>query len=200
MGERQSVRYTTTSSCRSPSCHFSLWRWFRPATCCLIGAVPFLLDLAALYAMGDLDRESDLHRRLAGLAALCHANGSINVGLIIAATSFAAIVDFGLDFILNGNDTCSPGHRLNSRTCSNTWPVAIAGFLLYTSIVGVLAYTYIAVHTMERSTVLHSGARGSAARRHHSGAAQCTSTESGGGERSPRAGQPLLRDRSRGNA
>jgi putative nucleotidyltransferase with HDIG domain len=65
-------------------------------------------------------------------------------GRILAATSAAAVVDFGLDFVLNGTTLVIRGTGSIRDLAKTTGPVGLAGIPLYTSLVGVLAYSYIA--------------------------------------------------------
>ena len=82
---------------------------------------------------------------LAGLAALHVLSGGGSTFIrILAATSVAGIVDFGLDFVLNGATLVLRGTGSIRDLARTTGPVAVAGYPLYTSLVGMLAYSYIA--------------------------------------------------------
>jgi putative nucleotidyltransferase with HDIG domain len=70
-------------------------------------------------------------------------NGSGTFGRILAATSVAAIVDFALDFVLNSLILILRGTGSIRDLARTTGPVALAGIPLYTSLVGVLAYSYV---------------------------------------------------------
>jgi putative nucleotidyltransferase with HDIG domain len=81
----------------------------------------------------------------AGIAALqVMDNGANTFGRILAATCAAAIVDVGLDFILSGATLVLRGTGSIRDLARTTGPVAFAGIPLYTSLVGMLAYSYIA--------------------------------------------------------
>ena len=82
---------------------------------------------------------------MAGLAALLPNDAASSVGLILAATFLAAIVDFALDLSLNTLTLVIRGTGAARDLARNLGPVALAGIPLYTSIVGLLAYSYIAV-------------------------------------------------------
>jgi putative nucleotidyltransferase with HDIG domain len=71
------------------------------------------------------------------------AHGTNTFGRIIVATSVAAVVDFGLDFVLNGVTLVLRGTGSIRGLARTTGPVALAGIPLYTSLVGVLAYSYL---------------------------------------------------------
>src|SRR5439155_6121339 len=60
------------------------------------------------------------------------------------ATSIAAVVDFALDFVLSAQTLVLRGTGSIRELARTTGPVVLAGIPLYTSLVGVLAYTYIA--------------------------------------------------------
>ena len=82
---------------------------------------------------------------LAGIAAQqAMANGTNTFGRIIAATSVAAIVDFGLDFILNGMTLVLRGTGSIRGLARTTWPVAGRRRSSLHLHCRRLAYTYIA--------------------------------------------------------
>jgi putative nucleotidyltransferase with HDIG domain len=147
IGERQTVRLTDNlqlSVAFLPLLFVAVV--FGPLPAALIGAATVLLDFGRPFTRWVIwTSNRTLIGGLAGLAAQqAMANGSNTFGRIIAATSVAAIVDFGLDFALNGMTLVLRGTGSIRELARTTWPVAIAGLPLYTSIVGVLAYTYIA--------------------------------------------------------
>jgi len=147
IGERQTVRLTDNlqlSVAFLPLLFVAVV--FGPLPAALIGAATVLLDFGRPFTRWAIwTANRTLIGGLAGIAAQqAMANGTNTFGRIIAATSVAAIVDFGLDFVLNGMTLVLRGTGSIRGLARTTWPVAIAGLPLYTSIVGVLAYTYIA--------------------------------------------------------
>jgi putative nucleotidyltransferase with HDIG domain len=147
IGERQTVRLTDNlqlSVAFLPLLFVAVV--FGPLPAALIGAATVLLDFGRPFTRWVIwTANRTLIGGLAGIAAQqAMANGTNTFGRIIAATSVAAIVDFGLDFVLNGMTLVLRGTGSIRGLARTTWPVAVAGVPLYTSIVGVLAYTYIA--------------------------------------------------------
>lgn len=112
----------------------------------LIGAATVLSDFGRPFTRWAIwTANRTLIGGLAGVAAQqAMANGSNTFGRIVAATSVAAIVDVGLDFLLNGITLVLRGTGSIRGLARTTGPVAIAGIPLYTSLVGMLAYSYIA--------------------------------------------------------
>lgn len=147
IGERQTVRLTENlqlSVAFLPLLFVAVV--FGPLPAALIGAATVLLDFGRPFARWAIwTANRTLIGGLAGIAAQqTMASGSDTFGRILAATSVAAIVDFGLDFVLNGVTLVLRGTGSIRGLARTTWPVAIAGIPLYTSVVGLLAYTYIA--------------------------------------------------------
>ncbi len=119
---------------------------FGPLAAALIGAVTVLPDLGRPFTRWVIwTANRTLIGGLAGFAALqVMGNGGSTFGRILAATSVAAVVDVGLDFILSGVTLVLRGTG-SIRDLARTWsPVALAGIPVYTSLVGMLAYSYIA--------------------------------------------------------
>ena len=98
-----------------------------------------------VHALGDLDGEPHHHRRSGRSRG---ASGDGQRGQHVRPHScrnvFAAVVDFGLDFILSGATLVLRGTGSIRDLARTTGPVAGAGIPLYTSLVGMLAYSYIA--------------------------------------------------------
>lgn len=119
---------------------------FGPLAAALIGAATVLPDLRRPYTRWVIwTANRTLIGGLAGIAALqVMGTGSTTFGRILAATSAAAVVDFGLDFVLNGTTLVIRGTGSIRDLAKATGPVGLAGIPLYTSLVGVLAYSYIA--------------------------------------------------------
>jgi putative nucleotidyltransferase with HDIG domain len=119
---------------------------FGPLAAALIGAVTVLPDLRRPFTRWVIwTANRTLIGGFAGIAALqVMGGGASTFGRILAATSAAAVVDFGLDFILNGATLVLRGTGSIRDLARTTGPVALAGIPLYTSLVGVLAYSYIA--------------------------------------------------------
>jgi putative nucleotidyltransferase with HDIG domain len=119
---------------------------FGPLAAALVGAATVLPDFGrplTRWAIWTANRT--LVGGLAGVAAyqVMEAGGS-SFARILAATSAAAIVDFGLDFLLNGTTLVLRGTGSIRALAETTGPVVLAGFPLYTCLVGILAYSYIA--------------------------------------------------------
>jgi putative nucleotidyltransferase with HDIG domain len=119
---------------------------FGPLAAALIGAATVLPDLRRPYTRWVIwTANRTLIGGLAGIAALqVMGTGGSTFGRILAATSAAAVVDFGLDFVLNGTTLVIRGTGSIRDLAKTTGPVGLAGIPLYTSLVGVLAYSYIA--------------------------------------------------------
>lgn len=146
-GERQTVRLTANlhiSVAFLPLLFVAVVFGGLPAA--LIGAATVLSDLGRPYTRWVIwTANRTLIGGLAGIAAQqAMASGSNTFGRIVAATSVAAIVDVGLDFILSGITLVLRGTGSIRGLARTTGPVAIAGIPLYTSLVGMLAYSYIA--------------------------------------------------------
>src|SRR5256885_14392210 len=118
---------------------------FGPLAAALIGAVTVLPDLGRPFTRWVIwTATRTLIGGFAGLAALeVMGNGGNTFGRILAATCAAAIVDVGLDFILSGATLVLRGTGSIRDLARTTGPVALAGIPLYTSLVGMLAYSYI---------------------------------------------------------
>jgi putative nucleotidyltransferase with HDIG domain len=119
---------------------------FGPLPAALIGAVTVLPDLGRPFTRWVIwTANRTLIGGLAGFAALhVMGNGGSTFGRILAATAVAAMVDVGLDLILNGATLVLRGTG-SIWDLARTWsPVALAGIPVYTSLVGMLAYSYIA--------------------------------------------------------
>ena len=119
---------------------------FGPLPAALIGAITVIPDFGRPYTRWVIwTANRTLIGGLAGIAALQVAgSGGDTFGRIIAATSAAAVVDFALDFILNGTTLVLRGTGSIRDLARTTGPIALAGIPLYTSLVGLLAYSYIA--------------------------------------------------------
>jgi putative nucleotidyltransferase with HDIG domain len=147
VAERQSVRLTANlelSVAFLPLLFVAVV--FGPLPAALIGAATVLTDFGRPFTRWVIwTANRTIVGGLAGVAAIQAMNGGSNTfGRILAATCVAAIVDFGLDFVLNGTTLVLRGTGSISDLARATGPVALAGIPLYTSLVGVLAYTYIA--------------------------------------------------------
>ncbi len=120
---------------------------FGPLPAALIGAATVLADFGRPFTRWIIwTANRTIVGGLAGVAALqAMGNGSGTFGRIVAATSAAAVVDFALDFVLNGTTLVLRGTGSIRDLARTTGPVALAGVPLYTSLVGVLAYTYVAL-------------------------------------------------------
>jgi putative nucleotidyltransferase with HDIG domain len=146
MAERQSVRFTENielSVAFLPLLFVAVV--FGPIPAALIGALTVLLDFGRPYTRWVIwTANRTIIGGMAGLAALL-AGGSDNhtVGPILAATFLAASVDFALDLVLNTLTLVIRGTGSVRDLARTTGPVALAGIPLYTSLVGLLAYSYI---------------------------------------------------------
>ena len=118
---------------------------FGPLPAALIGAATVLIDFGRPFTRWVIwTANRTLIGGFAGIAAqAAMAHGTDTFGRIIVATSVAAVVDFGLDFVLNGVTLVLRGTGSIRGLARTTGPVAIAGIPLYTSLVGVLAYSYL---------------------------------------------------------
>jgi putative nucleotidyltransferase with HDIG domain len=118
---------------------------FGPIPAALIGAVAVVGDFGRPYTRWVIwTANRAIIGGLAGFAAqTAMQNGSGTFGRILAATSVAAIVDFALDFVLNSLILILRGTGSIRDLARTTGPVALAGIPLYTSLVGVLAYSYV---------------------------------------------------------
>ena len=166
IGERQTVRLTDNlqlSVAFLPLLFVAVV--FGPLPAALIGAATVLLDFGRPFTRWVIwTANRTLIGGLAGIAAQqAMANGTNTFGRIIAATSVAAIVDFGLDFVLNGMTLVLRGTGSIRGLARTTWPVAVAGVPLYTSIVGVLTFAGLGVLTLAGRRRFAAMPRGGAA-------------------------------------
>ena len=147
LAERQSVRLTETirlSVAFMPLLFVAVV--FGPLPAAGIGALTVLTDFGRPYtrwAIWTCNRT--LIGGMAGLAAWSVTSGEpASVGRVLLATACAAIVDFGLDLLLNSL-TLVLRHTGSAKDLARAaGPVALAGIPLYTTIVGLLAYSYTA--------------------------------------------------------
>jgi putative nucleotidyltransferase with HDIG domain len=118
---------------------------FGPLPAAIVGAITVLPDLGRPFTRWAIwTANRTLIGGLAGVAAYqVMGSGGSSFARILAATSAAAIVDFGLDFLLNGTTLVLRGTGSIRDLAETTGPVALAGFPLYTCLVGILAYSYI---------------------------------------------------------
>jgi putative nucleotidyltransferase with HDIG domain len=119
---------------------------FGPFAAALIGAITVLPDFGRPFTRWVVwTGNRTIVGGLAGVAAhQVMQSGGNSFARILAATSAAAVVDFGLDFLLNGTTLVLRGTGSIRDLARTTGPVALAGFPLYTALVGILAYSYIA--------------------------------------------------------
>src|SRR6266540_3086869 len=147
MAERQSVRFTDNielSVAFLPLLFVAVV--FGPLPAALIGAVTVLPDFGRPYTRWVIwTANRTIIGGMAGLAALLVGGDNGTVGPILAATFLAATVDFALDLILNTLTLVLRGTGAARDLARTTGPVAVAGIPLYTSLVGLLAYSYIAL-------------------------------------------------------
>jgi putative nucleotidyltransferase with HDIG domain len=118
-----------------------------PFAAALIGALTVALDFGRPYLRWTIWTASRmLIGGLAGLSAAVVLTLPMQQGLrIVLATGVAAVVDFALDFVFTSTTLTirgTGGPRSLGRT---TAPVAAAGIPVYTAIVGLLAYAYVAL-------------------------------------------------------
>src|SRR5438093_3252081 len=147
MAERQSFRFTENielSVAFLPLLFVAVV--FGPLPAALIGAVTVLPVFGRQFPRWVIwTANRPLIGGMPGLAALLPNDAASSVGLILAATFLAAIVDFALDLILNTLTRVIRGTGAARDLARNLGPVALAGIPLYTSLVGLLAYSYIEV-------------------------------------------------------
>src|SRR5580765_8630600 len=130
MAERQSVRFTDNielSVAFLPLLFVAVV--FGPLPAALIGAATVLLDFGRPFTRWVIwTANRTLIGGLAGLAAQAAlAHGTNTFGRIIVATSVAAVVDFGLDFVLNGVTLVLRGTGSIRGLARTTGHVALAG-------------------------------------------------------------------------
>jgi putative nucleotidyltransferase with HDIG domain len=118
---------------------------FGPLPAALIGAATCLVDFGRPYTRwGIWTAKAMIIGGLAGIAALqVLENGGNTFARILVATSVAAVVDYALDFVLNGITLVLRGTGSIRGLARTAGPVALTAIPLYTSLVGVLAYTYM---------------------------------------------------------
>src|SRR2546422_9121157 len=147
VAERQSVRLTENielSVAFLPLLFVAVV--FGPLAAALIGAATVLTDFGRPFTRWVIwTANRTVIGGLAGLAAYqAMEGGAHTLGRILAATSVAAVVDFALDFVLSALTLVLRGTGSVRDLARTTGPVALAGIPLYTSLVGVLAYSYVA--------------------------------------------------------
>ncbi len=105
---------------------------FGPLAAALIGAVTVLPDFGRPFTRWVIwTANRTLIGGLAGFAALqVMSNGGSTFGRILAATSVAAVVDVGLDFLLSGATLVLRGTGSIRDLARTTGPVAGAGIPL----------------------------------------------------------------------
>lgn len=145
MAERQSVRFTENielSVAFLPLLFVAVV--FGPLAAALIGAFTVLPDFGRPYTRWIIwTANRMIIGGMAGLAALLATGADGTVGPILVATFLAASADFALDLILNTLTLVIRGTGSARDLAKTTGPVALAGIPLYTSLVGLLAYSYI---------------------------------------------------------
>jgi putative nucleotidyltransferase with HDIG domain len=145
MAERQSVRFTENielSVAFLPLLFVAVV--FGPLPAAVIGAVTVLPDFGRPYTRWIIwTANRTIIGGMAGLAALLASGADGTVGPILAATFLAATADFALDLILNSLTLVFRGTGSARDLARTTGPVALAGIPLYTSLVGLLAYSYV---------------------------------------------------------
>jgi putative nucleotidyltransferase with HDIG domain len=145
MAERQSVRFTENielSVAFLPLLFVAVV--FGPLAAAAIGAITVLPDCRRPYTRWVIwTANRTIIGGMAGLAALVPNSTGRTVGPILAATFLAASVDFALDLVLNTLTLVIRGTGSVRDLARTTGPVALAGIPLYTSLVGLLAYSYI---------------------------------------------------------
>jgi putative nucleotidyltransferase with HDIG domain len=144
MAERQSVQLTANielSVAFLPLLFVAVV--FGPLPAALIGAITVLPDFGRPYTRWVIwTANRTIIGGMAGLAALLAGSNERTVGTILAATFIAASVDFALDLVLNTLTLVLRGTGSVRDLARTTGPVALAGIPLYTSLVGLLAYSY----------------------------------------------------------
>jgi putative nucleotidyltransferase with HDIG domain len=145
MAERQSVRFTENielSVAFLPLLFVAVV--FGPLAAALIGAVTVIPDFGRPYTRWVIwTANRTIIGGVAGLAALLAHGTAGTVGTILEATFLAAIADFALDLVLNTLTLVIRGTGSPRDLAKTTGPVALAGIPLYTSLVGLLAYSYV---------------------------------------------------------
>jgi len=145
VAERQSVRLTENielSIAFLPLLFVAVV--FGPLPAALIGAVTVLTDFGRPFKRWVIwTSNRTIIGGMAGLAAVSVSGGETTLGRILAATFVAATVDFALDLILNSLTLVLRGTGSARDLARATGPVALAGIPLYTSLVGLLAYSYV---------------------------------------------------------
>src|SRR5207249_6407694 len=145
MAERQSVRFTENielSVAFLPLLFVAVV--FGPLAAAAIGAVTVLPDLGRPYTRWIIwTANRTIIGGMAGLAALIPSPTGRTVGPILAATFLAACADFALALVLNTLPLVIRGTGSIRDLAGTTGPVALAGIPLYTSLVGLLAYSYV---------------------------------------------------------
>jgi putative nucleotidyltransferase with HDIG domain len=145
VAERQSVRLTENielSIAFLPLLFVAVV--FGPLPAALIGAVTVLTDFGRPFKRWVIwTSNRTIIGGMAGLAAVSVSGGETTFGRILAATFVAASVDFALDLILNSLTLVLRGTGSARDLARATGPVALAGIPLYTSLVGLLAYSYV---------------------------------------------------------
>ena len=117
---------------------------FGPLPAALIGAITVLPDFGRPYTRWVIwTANRTIIGGMAGLAALATGTHDHTIGAILAATFLAASVDFALDLVLNTLTLVLRGTGSVRDLARTTGPVALAGIPLYTSLVGLLAYSYV---------------------------------------------------------
>ncbi len=117
---------------------------FGPLPAAVIGAITVLPDFGRPYTRWVIwTANRTIIGAVAGLAALLADGGHTTVGQILAATFLAATADFALDLILNTLTLVLRGTGSVRDLARATGPVALAGIPLYTTLVGLLAYSYV---------------------------------------------------------
>jgi putative nucleotidyltransferase with HDIG domain len=145
MAERQSVRFTENielSVAFLPLLFVAVV--FGPLAAAVIGAMTVLPDFGRPYTRWIIwTANRTIIGGTAGLAALLAPGTTGTVGAILGATFLAAIADFALDLVLNTLTLVIRGTGAARDLAKTTGPVALAGIPLYTSLVGLLAYSYV---------------------------------------------------------
>jgi putative nucleotidyltransferase with HDIG domain len=144
MAERQSVRFTENiqlSVSFLPLLFVAVV--FGPLAAALIGAVMVLPDFGRPHTRWVIwTANRTIIGGMAGLAALLPEGPHGTISLTLKATFLAASVDFALDLVLNTLTLVIRGTGSVRDLARTTGPVALAGIPLYTSVVGLLAYSY----------------------------------------------------------